>query len=340
MTVLSEMERTSDWGFIKDSTSYTRTGAWGTLHDWGNIVMGSDGIVCFAVTYGKLTGGYGNIRIKIGSNIVFGGEVVGGVASVTKLGYIWLPAGTYDVLAEGKSSDGANVQLSFFAFGSVTFNDTKYSALQSGGAAPITVNLAKVVARQTPAGVISRQHVFVQVHAYQSDNGATEFIDSGSATNSIKIEVDGVQVAWTYKYNDTHCVGSAFGTLILSEALADHTIVITPSDTTNTVMTVAVVSSPWILSPWMLQSFPVTLSFSQFSTLYVWMEPLVLNPTKNLNVGSPYRAVDYSANYYYSSSGVGLVQAVYTFDALQLSLVGVYVDGYGGCISVVAVDIR
>ncbi|MCJ7768055.1 hypothetical protein MUP79_06665, partial [Candidatus Bathyarchaeota archaeon] len=109
----------------------------------------------------------------------------------------------------------------------------------------------------------------------------------------------------------------------------------------NTVVYVSVVLSPWLLPPVAMQDFPVTLGISQFSTLYVTYEPLFLNPTKNSYIGKV-RGISFGAacDFYSTATGTGILPHTYTFESLQVSQAVVVADGWGGCISIVAADIR
>ncbi|MCK4481609.1 hypothetical protein KAU55_00170, partial [Candidatus Bathyarchaeota archaeon] len=99
-----------------------------------------------------------------------------------------------------------------------------------------------------------------------------------------------------------------------------------------------VILCPWIL-PFGVPTKPVALDFPQGSTLYVTAEPLTTDPTKYVRIGCE-RIADLSADYYKTSSGTGILEFNYRFEVVEVGKVDLEVEGYGGCISVIGVDIR
>jgi hypothetical protein len=95
---------------------------------------------------------------------------------------------------------------------------------------------------------------------------------------------------------------------------------------------------PWILID---SHQPLTLDFPQGSTLYLVMEPLTADATKTVKLGWP-RFISFgdSTDYYSTASGTGILPWNYTFESVEVKNVGLFVGGYGGCISVIAVDVR
>jgi hypothetical protein len=83
------------------------------------------------------------------------------------------------------------------------------------------------------------------------------------------------------------------------------------------------------------------MDFPQGSTMYVVLEPLNLNPTKNLKLGRV-RGVSFgdSTDFYSTSSGTGIQSWNYTFETVEVSNCLLNISGEGGCISILAVDVR
>jgi hypothetical protein len=71
------------------------------------------------------------------------------------------------------------------------------------------------------------------------------------------------------------------------------------------------------------------------------LEPLMSNPTKNLKLGKK-RAVSFgdSTDYYSTGSGTNILSWNYTFEIVEVDDCVLVVEGYGGCIAVVGVDLR
>lgn len=136
----------------------------------------------------------------------------------------------------------------------------------------------------------------------------------------------------------------AFGLWVLQlDAGQVHNIKIKAKNRTGASRTckgeVHVVLCPWII-PYSEYS-PVDLDFQQGSTLYVVAEPFTSNPSKKIRLGTE-RVRDFgdAANYYASSSGTDILSFNYTFEVVEVDKVDLKVEGYGGCISIIGVDVR
>jgi hypothetical protein len=68
---------------------------------------------------------------------------------------------------------------------------------------------------------------------------------------------------------------------------------------------------------------------------------MFVNETKSVKVGKP-RGIDWgdSASYYYVNSGVDILTSSYTFDVVDITKAVLYVTGVGGCVGIIAVDVR
>jgi hypothetical protein len=100
----------------------------------------------------------------------------------------------------------------------------------------------------------------------------------------------------------------------------------------------------YILCPWIIpnESYePVSLNFPVGSTLYLSTEPLDANPTKTHKIGKA-RIVSFgdTTDYYDTDSGVGILPLSYTFETIEPTSIQLFIAGFGGCISLVGVDLR
>jgi len=155
----------------------------------------------------------------------------------------------------------------------------------------------------------------------------------------VSLYVDGAQVSWVERNQDTggNKGASAYAMCSLPVG-SSHSFTISKRYAGTTVH-VSIYACPWLLSD--VNSEPVAASFPQGSTLYIMLEPLNLNPTKTAMVGKK-RAVSFGdgTDYYSTSSGAGLLNFNYTFDAISVSDVSLYLAGLGGCVGYIGVDVR
>jgi hypothetical protein len=340
--LLAEQERllANEKNLIKDPYNYiTSSSSWVTLKDYGNVTLTADSILVllFHMTADPGIGSnYVYVRVKIGSLYVCAARVAGGFDLYTGTA-IYLAAGTYDILFQGRNPTGAagNLTLDSVQVGLVSFNDVaaSYEAAYSSGIA-LTVNN-----RTTPMGPLSKATYFIQVLA--STSGAVTNLENvgENLTNGVSISVDGTQQNWSERYQDTDSVEAASGKLAAMFSVgASHTVTISKRNA-STGVNISVIACPWLLTP--TPSFPITTNFSQGSTVYVYLEPLYVNATKTAYVGAP-RAITFgsSTDYYSTSGGTGLILWAYTMDIVDVSQNSPMINGLGGCVGIIAVDIR
>ena len=342
MTLLTEQVRlqASEQQLINNTTSYAiPQTTFGTIHDYGNIVLAADSLVIFQVAFHS-PGGGGNsswIRIKVGSLYLYGAKATDADGTVTIGAACYLAAGTYDVLVEGVSNGVVGGQVTSLKAGIVKFLDQAAAALQT-----YSSSIALTVAsRATCVGPLSQCTFAVQVQA-QTAAGMTQFENVGdSLTNGVSITVDGAQYNWSERWQDTDSkqCGSAklfCGALSVGSS---HTIAISKKNAATTVY-ITIVACPWILPDPATISTPMTLNFSQGSTFYSTLEPLFADITKFIGVGQP-RAISFGSatDYYNSTSATGILSYSYVFDVVDISW-NFDCYGMGGCISVIGVDAR
>jgi hypothetical protein len=318
----------SEANLINDTTVYTRNdAAWGTIHSYGNITLSEDSLVVFKFTVNTPSA----YRLKIGSYYVYGCFVTG-----VKTGIAFVAAGTYAVVMEQKNSGGSG-SIGYFQLGKAKFSDVKNSNL-AVYASTISLTLAQ---RAPPSFFGTLKNAVFAVLVWASTPGAqTNFENVGDAlTNGVQLSVDGVQVDWTTRIQDTTSDETAYANFYGSLSVgSSHTFTI-GKDNANTVVHISIIGCPWLLAG--VDNQPVTLDFPQVSTLYVTLEPLDKDPTKNSKIGKV-RAVSYgdATDFYSTASGTGILSHTYTFEIVAVSDVSVFVNGFGGCISLVGVDER
>ena len=103
-------------------------------------------------------------------------------------------------------------------------------------------------------------------------------------------------------------------------------------------------SEIFFICPWIIpnsEDEPVELDFPDGSTIYIILEPLNSDPTKTIKLGKK-RFVSFgdSTDYYSTASGTGILSWNYTFELVPVKNCILKIGGYGGCISVVGVDVR
>lgn len=349
MPLLAEQERsiTNESNLISDATVYSRNNAaWGTIHDYGSIVLTDATLIIFKYTRNAVWGGnpYSiNTRLRFGSLYVTGyaEASVGGFTARTEIGLIWLPAGTHTVIMESINTIPAgapNVQVSAFQLGKVQLNDVNAKALHIYTAAFGIV----LPPRLTPAGMTKQGQLIINVYA-ATPAAATNFENVGDAlTNGVQINVDGVQKNWTIRHQDS--VASVYGAgqgiyaVPYNLQATAYSITVT-KDNANTALHVTAIFCPWVLGS--TEHEPLSLDFPQGGTFGCIFEPLFLDPTKTGNLGKV-RAITFGAatDYYSTISGTGLQTHSYTFEVLKVTSARYVVAGWGGCISHVLADWR
>jgi hypothetical protein len=341
--VLSEQVRQigNESSLIDDSTSYSQNNAsWATLKNYGNITLSNAALIVWRFNIQTSGVGY---RLKIGSYYVWGKYVSGATDTGYYMGIAYMAAGTHAIVVECKG----NGQIRFFTLGTAKFSDETGQTART-----YSSSLSVTVANRTTCIGALKNAVFV-VHCFgKTTGGQTNFENVGdNLTNGVSMTVDSVQVNWTERNQDTGnnetSSASYYGVLSVGSA---HTFALTKRNV-NTQVDITVYACPWILTASSYE--PVTMDFSQGSTIYFMLEPLSGDITKFIGVGKK-RAVSYgnSTDYYSTSSGTGLLSFSYTFENVAPNSTPLYVNGflatdpdlspYGGCgcVGFIGVDMR
>ena len=319
----------SEQNLINDLTTYTRSNAaWGTLKSYGNIVLSEDSLIVFKFIANTSS----CYRLKIGSF-----RVHGCYAAATYTGIAFVPSGTHAVLLEQKNDGGASGSIKWFQLGKAKLSDVAKSSL-AAYAAEIDLTVAQ---RSPPSflGTLKNAVFAVNVWAY-TPGAQTNFENVGDAlTNGVQLSVDGVQVDWTSRIQDAGSNETAYANYYGSLSVGSGHAFTIGKDNANTVVHISIIGCPWLLAN--VDNEPMTLDFAQGSTLYLTLEPLNADPTKNSKIGKV-RAVSYgdSTDFYSTASGTGILSHSYTFETVSVVDVTVVVNGFGGCISMVGLDER
>jgi hypothetical protein len=170
-----------------------------------------------------------------------------------------------------------------------------------------------------------------------------------SSRMNFRLYLDGTEIGWKERINDDFdlsyniaysegCHGRAYFAL----TPGSHTLEVKATNNLSSAYNARTVLN-LVLSPWFLidSHEPLALSFPQGSTLYVVMEPLWVDPTKTLKLGwKRFVSLGDSTDFYSTASGTGIVSWSYTFESVNVASCALLVGGFGGCISIVAVDVR
>jgi hypothetical protein len=347
--LLCEQERilTSEKNLLTENNLYsTVSGSLVLIHDYGNIVVPAGGALVYfnANTFLSTIAdpnatALADFILKVGGNTIAGKHIeISGTPPLTgnktdPVGSIvWFNAGTYDVSLYGRSDSTATIAaVQGIQFGITSFNDLVYSAFQVYSN-PNPANIAlTVAARQTPLGPL-KQAVYALTIAGNQAWGA-----------GLTVQVDGVTQTTPDEDGGTGGTGIYVYKLFVPLSVGtSHTIsIISPAGTINA----SVVACPWILSitsATVLRNghSPVTLDFSQLSTMYTNLGSLFYDSTKNAYLGVV-KAVSFSASDYYAHgiAEVGILSFNYNFSSLNVFVASFIVDGLGSCIENIGVDI-
>jgi hypothetical protein len=216
----------------------------------------------------------------------------------------------------------------------------------------INTNVTVPSARKTCVGTIKKFNVTVLALMWIDDKSISYVKNPGEADASgvnWKILLNDTQVSWTDRRDDyqtnnpTYCEGAYGLYSFQANPAASLNIKINCYNNSGASQTVKaciiIIVSPWILGYSEGEVF--NLNFPQGSTLYVVMEPLWNDVTKTVKIGKKRaRTFGDSTDYYYTASGTGILNGSHTFESVNVANCVLLVSGYGGCISIIAVDVR
>jgi hypothetical protein len=336
---------------IDDPTQYNLPTTYGAAHSYGNIAIPKAGIIAVNLSlwedYGvetyQLKASIGGIPVwSTGAAITKAGPSGGGVVANFHF-LVYLNAGSYAVLVEGKSSALNKFRICNFKLGFGTFNDLIGTNLAAYGTT-LTHNTPQ---RTTPIGTLTRTTLYIRVCATSAAAASNMENVGETLTNGVSITVDDAQVSWLERYQNNVADGqSASGLAVLSLTTgANHTVALTLRNAA-TAANITIICCPWILGttpdyPKTQYKFPIdTLNFSPKSTLYVVLEAYSAVPSKFIAVGKS-RLVSHGLthDYYASETSADTLVFSYTFEIVDVSTICIVTDGLGGCISYIGVDL-
>jgi hypothetical protein len=340
--LLCEQERilTAEQNLMKNYGVYsTSSTSLATIHDYGNITVPGGGALIYVsagVQVATLNAnGWADFVLQIASaGAIAGKHLIVSGSSVAVSDYmgciIALAAGTYDVKVLGRADNAATTaQVFWISVGITNFNDlfiSNYSSVTSG---TMTISNAQVNNRTLPVGSLNQAVAAVNVGT------------NGVLGTSLTVSFDGV--SQTVPDEDAGINGCGFNVYKFYSPLSvgsAHTITITV--TSGVTAWVSVVMTPWILTSGGDRHGhqPVTLNFTQNSTLNAHLGSLYYDTTKNAYIGAV-KGVSFAASDYYAQSiiGNGVLPFSYTFTSISVSGTPFVVDGLGGCIESIGVDV-
>jgi len=313
------------------------------------------------------TGGAGRCLINgipvISSGELYHNQNTTATITVGRSLYIVLPAGSrtiefqVSVFTIGNTSNNVGVGeflIKQLCFSDMTnlFKNSEYINVPNGQTRTIINENILFPARRTCAGTIKQMQLFIYVYAEGENFRISRMKNPGEANDSClnwRLFINGVPTAWSDRRGDFDS-GATTNQSYAEGAYGYYTALITADQTINVKIEaynggsgrnvraiVVVFACPWIIPS--TEYEPLGLNFPQGSTLYLVLEPLSSDPTKTIKLGY-IRAWDLGYNYYSMASGVGVLYWNYTFESVEVGQCVLLVGGNGGCISIIALDVR
>jgi len=331
-----------------------------------SITLSKEKIIYLKFIVEVTSGTYGNGRVLLdGDPLVSTGQVVG--TTVTRETYVILSAGTHTFdfqLACWYAGTSSYVRLTTVYIAALNFADKDKQKFQGEMAVDNTAtytilnqSFTTPSARKLPIGQIKKYTCIITVYMEGVDYRNSVIRSPGETdlygSLNWKIYLNGTQQSWTEKRNDFNSghienlsyAEGAYGKLIVVlDPSTEYNIQIkvhnhNTGTTRNVRAVIWIMLCPWIIPP--TEYEPFTLDFPQGSTLYLILEPLDSDPTKTVKIGKK-RFISFgdATDYYYTASGTGILNVSYTFEITEVSNCVLLISGFGGCISIIGVDVR
>ncbi len=365
---------------IKDEATLVTTPVYygpDDVYDWTTVGTAEITLDSAKIIYLKFTvtaEGYavGNGRVLLNNTPLTASGTVGtgsgqGVSYTTTL-YLLLPSGTHtftfqlcqyyrdpNQAARRMRISGAIYQLNFPDKYVQSYSSGTKNASGNSTTTVINQQFTVPATRKLAVGYIKQYTCFIHVYMEGINIRKSLVANPGGDTSNClnwKLYFDNVQKSWNVRNSDFSSTVTGY----LDYGEGSYGLYIVPVDASNTytlridvrnTMTtsyqvrafVVMVFCPWIIPSTSYQ--PIKLDFPQGSTIYVTLEPLDLNPTKTVKIGKA-RFISFgdATDYYYTTSGTDILTASYTFETVEVSNCIMLVSGYGGCISIIGVDVR
>jgi hypothetical protein len=275
--------------------------------------------------------------------------------------FVVLPAGSYVVEFQTAriSGTGSGIRLQDTKVALLNFSDKQRDHPTGTAVVPAATestildqNFTPPATRKLAVGSIKKYVCIITVYTMTTSYAIDVMKNPGESNTANwtnwKIFLDDVQVSWTERNSDKlvsdHNAPGGYGRYVIAlDPNVAYNLKIkayngSGSDRTCTVYT-DIISCPWLLSDVYYE--PVSLDFSQGSTVYAILEPLGINPTKYACIGKGrFMSFGDATDYYKSVTGTGILSLDYTFEVVDVTNSILNVKGFGGCISVIGVDVR
>jgi len=356
--------------FVHDTSKYESPDE--SKHDWTtrvtkNITLSKQKLVYVewdTYTYNS----EGASRVLLDSTPLLATGYVDYEQTVTRKVFLVLPAGSYSFefqTACWSAGTGGYVRITNIRIAAFNFSDLDSHNYDSGNVSiPRTSTFQDVISesfttpasRTLPIGTIKKYTalIFVYVENVDVDKRRDKWRTSYQYNYfAWRLQIDGTNQTLTESQNDcgdvtdyeSYGVGAYAKLVKVLDPNTSYTFKVQCSnymsdgDPHTVRAIVKIVLCPWIIPAGEYE--PVTLNFPQGSTLYIVLEPLNDNPTKNVKIGKK-RGVSFgdTTDYYYTASGTDILQADYTFESVEVESCSLLISGHGGCISIIAVDVR
>lgn len=312
----------------------------------------------------------GASMLKVDDVPVTGSGYLDSGSSKVRHVYLKLTAGShtfkwYLSLFDAGSSSGilaiGNIKIAVLDFSNKwegTYSATSVSIPQASWTTVLSTSISTPLATAvTPLGNLKNKTVLILLWVENSVPYRRNKFDSGAQVSGVtwNLKINGSSVNptdYTEKYEDfgDNTSNNSYG----NGSSALHVIAVKCNTTLNLELEayqsswadgitvnayMRVLVCPWIIPPGEYE--PITLDFPGGSTVYVVLEPTHTNPTKTVKIGKK-RFVSFgdADDYYVKSEGTDILQFNYTFELLPVSNVSLIVEGWGGCISIIGVDVR
>jgi len=370
--ILSEMVRKmgDEQILVNDTSNYDSGGG---VHDWQDrtskqMTLDKEYLVYITATGAAITDGFGAWRVLLGTQpILASGGHRYSDGAITKSCFLRLAAGTYTFYIQSARwyTGGAGYQqISKIYIATINFADETYSEYDTdwqtvGNGLTVQLcnfNVTIPGTRNLPIGSIKNYVIQLIAHPVTDAHRLNALHNPGESLAGsyiyFKLYIDGVQVSWDDRDGDTSTDWSnldygegAYGKYTKGDCGVNKTVAVRVdaynhhgSDVSSRVV-LKIVVTPWLMPKNEYQ--PITLSFPQLSTLYIVLEPAEANPTKTIKIGRT-RFVSFgdSTDYYSSSSGTNILSLSYTFESVSVADSWLMIGGFGGCVSIIAVDMR
>jgi len=326
---------------------------------------------CYIATSSDKSRGNGRMLVN-DVPIISSGDFESGSSTVTitRSGYLFLQAGTYTFRFQAAAYyilGTASVVIANIEIRAFLFPDVKADILQSGtvnvgvgATATVLTGTIQMPKRKVCIGELKQMVLLIVFHLYSPDGrySVLKNPNEGNASGKLnwRLYVDGVGAYWSERKGDsetgdtsniTYAVGAygLYRKIVNAGDTLTFEVRVTNSTTAgrNCRAVVSFFTCPWFLpkeSGISISEYePVSLSFPVGSTLYLVLEPLSIDETKTIKLGHP-RAWSLGYDYYSTASGTGILTWNFTFENIPPTECLLKIGGRGGCISIIAVDVR